>query len=338
MLHPRLSHLRRRPAAVGRSRATCAPASSGTPLSGRVRAKTGSITGVNTLSGYIERPDGKTLTFSVQANHHALPSRADPGGDRQRGGGDGAGEVRRVGGLGNGKGEETFDVAPLPFHFSLFTLRGLPCFSSSTATPTPGSAIPPSGPTTRERPLTDKGRKVQSEGRPVAAQERPRADAGAHQSVGPRGADRRDHRWKALGVASPPVHCDAPGRGSRPDPPGRTTSGEQPGNAIVAMVGHSPWMEELAAILLGGSAPAACSMDFPKSGVMGLELGRELEPGRGGAAGSSCGRRWCEKRERSTAKRGTNPSTVHRSRFFSRPSARRSPCSSSAPGSPWPWD
>jgi D-alanyl-D-alanine carboxypeptidase/D-alanyl-D-alanine-endopeptidase (penicillin-binding protein 4) len=47
----------------------------GTPLSGRVRAKTGSITGVNTLSGYIEQPDGKTLTFSVQANHHALPSR-----------------------------------------------------------------------------------------------------------------------------------------------------------------------------------------------------------------------------------------------------------------------
>ena len=46
-----------------------------TPLSGRVRAKTGSITGVNTLSGYIEQPDGKTLTFSVQANHHALRSR-----------------------------------------------------------------------------------------------------------------------------------------------------------------------------------------------------------------------------------------------------------------------
>ena len=47
----------------------------GTRLAGRVRAKTGSITGVNTLSGYIERPDGKVLTFSVQANHHALPTR-----------------------------------------------------------------------------------------------------------------------------------------------------------------------------------------------------------------------------------------------------------------------
>jgi D-alanyl-D-alanine carboxypeptidase/D-alanyl-D-alanine-endopeptidase (penicillin-binding protein 4) len=47
----------------------------GTRLSGRVRAKTGSITGVNTLSGYIERQDGKTIVFSVQANHHALKSR-----------------------------------------------------------------------------------------------------------------------------------------------------------------------------------------------------------------------------------------------------------------------
>ena len=48
----------------------------GTPLEGKVRAKTGSIARVNTLSGYIELPTGRVLTFSVQANHHALPSRA----------------------------------------------------------------------------------------------------------------------------------------------------------------------------------------------------------------------------------------------------------------------
>jgi D-alanyl-D-alanine carboxypeptidase len=30
---------------------------------------------VNTLSGYIERPDGKPLTFSVEVNHHAQPTR-----------------------------------------------------------------------------------------------------------------------------------------------------------------------------------------------------------------------------------------------------------------------
>jgi serine-type D-Ala-D-Ala carboxypeptidase/endopeptidase (penicillin-binding protein 4) len=47
----------------------------GTPLAGQVRAKTGSISRVNTLAGYVELPSGRTLTFSVQANHHTLPSR-----------------------------------------------------------------------------------------------------------------------------------------------------------------------------------------------------------------------------------------------------------------------
>jgi D-alanyl-D-alanine carboxypeptidase/D-alanyl-D-alanine-endopeptidase (penicillin-binding protein 4) len=46
----------------------------GTPLEGLVHAKTGSISRVNTLSGYIELP-GRTLTFSVEANNHTLGSR-----------------------------------------------------------------------------------------------------------------------------------------------------------------------------------------------------------------------------------------------------------------------
>jgi D-alanyl-D-alanine carboxypeptidase/D-alanyl-D-alanine-endopeptidase (penicillin-binding protein 4) len=45
----------------------------GTPLEGRVIAKTGSIDRVNSLSGYIERGNGRTITFSVQANGHAVP-------------------------------------------------------------------------------------------------------------------------------------------------------------------------------------------------------------------------------------------------------------------------
>lgn len=47
----------------------------GTALEGRVRAKTGSISRVNTLSGYIDRPDGRTWTFSIQANHHIQRNR-----------------------------------------------------------------------------------------------------------------------------------------------------------------------------------------------------------------------------------------------------------------------
>jgi serine-type D-Ala-D-Ala carboxypeptidase/endopeptidase (penicillin-binding protein 4) len=47
----------------------------GTPLEGRVHAKTGSISRVNTLSGYIDRPDGRRWTFSIQANHHTQRGR-----------------------------------------------------------------------------------------------------------------------------------------------------------------------------------------------------------------------------------------------------------------------
>src|SRR5437867_6337955 len=46
-----------------------------TPLEGRVLAKTGSINRVNTLSGYIERADGRVITFSIQANAHDVPTR-----------------------------------------------------------------------------------------------------------------------------------------------------------------------------------------------------------------------------------------------------------------------
>src|SRR2546428_107819 len=45
----------------------------GTVLDGRVIAKTGSIDRVNSLSGYIEQPSGRTVTFSIQANTHAVP-------------------------------------------------------------------------------------------------------------------------------------------------------------------------------------------------------------------------------------------------------------------------
>jgi D-alanyl-D-alanine carboxypeptidase/D-alanyl-D-alanine-endopeptidase (penicillin-binding protein 4) len=47
----------------------------GTPLEGRVVAKTGSIHRVNTISGYIERPGASRITFSIQANAHTAPTR-----------------------------------------------------------------------------------------------------------------------------------------------------------------------------------------------------------------------------------------------------------------------
>ncbi len=48
----------------------------GTPLEGAVLAKTGSIDRVNSLSGYIERPNGHPVVFSIEANAHTVPTRA----------------------------------------------------------------------------------------------------------------------------------------------------------------------------------------------------------------------------------------------------------------------
>jgi D-alanyl-D-alanine carboxypeptidase/D-alanyl-D-alanine-endopeptidase (penicillin-binding protein 4) len=47
----------------------------GTPIEGRVHAKTGSISRVNTISGYFDLPNGHTYLFSVQANHHTQGGR-----------------------------------------------------------------------------------------------------------------------------------------------------------------------------------------------------------------------------------------------------------------------
>ena len=48
----------------------------GTPVEGRVVAKTGSVSRVNALSGFIERPRGGPLVFSIMVNNHMAPSRA----------------------------------------------------------------------------------------------------------------------------------------------------------------------------------------------------------------------------------------------------------------------
>lgn len=47
----------------------------------------------------------------------------------------------------------------------------------------------------------------------------------------------------------------------------------------VALVGHEPWMSSLASLLLAGHA-ARLRIDFPKSGVMGIEA-EGFQPGAG---------------------------------------------------------
>ncbi|MGH7701671.1 MAG: SixA phosphatase family protein [Gemmatimonadales bacterium] len=75
-----------------------------------------------------------------------------------------------------------------------------------------------------------------------------------------------------------PVQChDLAGT---PDPERLARAlGEQPPDRIVALVGHEPWLGELGSWLLAGG-PQRMAIDFPKSGVLGIEL-RALEAGTG---------------------------------------------------------
>jgi phosphohistidine phosphatase len=140
-----------------------------------------------------------------------------------------------------------------------------------------GERDPAQWPDDRDRPLTDKGRKVQGE---VSRWLRKRGLAPTLILTSPwtRAAQTAAILAEVARVAKAPVPCDP-----LADDPDlirlQDHLGDQPDNAIVAMVGHSPWMEELASMLLGGSA-SSLRIDFPKSGLMGIDLDR-LEQGAG---------------------------------------------------------
>lgn len=129
-----------------------------------------------------------------------------------------------------------------------------------------------------QRPITDKGRKVQ---RKVARFLRKEGLTPTLVLTSPwlRAAQTAEITVQEAGVSGPAVPCEA----LADDPDLIRLAdyvGDQPREAIVAMVGHSPWMEELAAVLLGGSA-SSLRVDFPKSGVMGIEVDERLAPGAG---------------------------------------------------------
>ncbi len=140
-----------------------------------------------------------------------------------------------------------------------------------------GARDPAQWPDDRDRPLTDKGRKVQ---RDVSRALR-RMDLVPQlvlTSPWTRAAQTAEILVEAARVEKPPVPCEP--LAEDPDLIRLADYVGEPGQAeIVALVGHSPWMEELAAILLGGST-SGLRIDFPKSGVMGVDL-PELAPGAG---------------------------------------------------------
>ncbi len=132
-------------------------------------------------------------------------------------------------------------------------------------------------PDDRDRPLTDKGRKTQ---RKVSRW------LGEHEytpmkiltSPWARAAETAKILADELGLAQPPIPCTA--LATEPDLVRLADDVGEPGaTAIVALVGHSPWVEELAAQLLVGSQ-ALLRIDFPKSGVLAVDL-EQVEPGAG---------------------------------------------------------
>ena len=140
-----------------------------------------------------------------------------------------------------------------------------------------GERDPAQWPDDRDRPLTDKGRKVQRE---VSRALRKLDLTPSLVLTSPwlRAAQTAEILVEAARVERPAVPCDP--LAEDPDLIRLTDYvGEQPGEAIVAMVGHSPWMEDLASLLLAGST-THLRMDFPKSGVIGIDLAA-LEPGAG---------------------------------------------------------
>jgi len=140
-----------------------------------------------------------------------------------------------------------------------------------------GDHDPSRWPDDRDRPLTDKGRKTQRRMSRLLG----RLDLTPSLVLASpwlRAAQTAQILVEALELEHPPVPCDA--LAADPEASRLAECVGDPGpDAIVAMVGHSPWIEELAALLLGGSV-SGLRIAFPKSGVMGIDL-EQVAPGAG---------------------------------------------------------
>lgn len=90
--------------------------------------------------------------------------------------------------------------------------------------------------------------------------------------------------WQTAQLTAEFARCPAPSAcpALAADPSLRSLSaalGRPSRDAIVALVGHEPWLGQLASLLLTGDA-RRLTISFPKSGVLGLEVGA-LEAGAG---------------------------------------------------------
>jgi phosphohistidine phosphatase len=138
-----------------------------------------------------------------------------------------------------------------------------------------GERDPTQWPDDTLRPLTEKGRKVHAR---VARALREAALIPELVLTSPwlRATQTAEILAQELGLAAPlpcPPLADAPDLAAID-----AMLGPRKGKAVVALVGHSPWVEELAGLLLTG-ATHGIMVDFPKSGVMGIEADRVAAKG-----------------------------------------------------------
>jgi len=135
-----------------------------------------------------------------------------------------------------------------------------------------GDRDPSKWPDDTLRPITDKGRKAQAKVVKVLG------DLGlvpelVLTSPWLRAAQTAEIIQQGLSLPTPPAPCLAlaadPELGALDAALG-PPRGEK---AVVALVGHSPWMEELVGLLLTGAAHGL-AVDFPTSGVMAIEADR----------------------------------------------------------------
>jgi phosphohistidine phosphatase len=140
-----------------------------------------------------------------------------------------------------------------------------------------GDRDPQQWPDDRDRPLTDKGRKTHAK----VSRALGKLDlipAKVLTSPWTRAAQTAEILIEELGLSAAAVPCTA--LATEPDLIRLADDIGEPGSdAVVALVGHSPWIEELAAVLLTDST-GGLRLDYPKSGVMGIALDRPL-PGAG---------------------------------------------------------
>jgi phosphohistidine phosphatase len=139
-----------------------------------------------------------------------------------------------------------------------------------------GDRDPAQWPDDRDRPLTDKGRKTQTR-MARALRELGLIPEALLASPWTRATQTAEILDRELALGRSPV----PSPALATDPDLDQLAGDiasSGATGTVALVGHSPWMEELGALLLTGATDGV-AIDFPKSGVLGLEID-QLAPGR----------------------------------------------------------